>query len=383
MTEEQQPSIEVQWEKEKEREEAEVEVEAVAAAAAAAVADCVPQEIGSSSPLPPVKHDEVVANRDLFFNSLNQFHSAVGSKYQVPTIGGKELDLHRLYVEVTARGGLSKVIKDRKWKEIISIFNFPPTTTSASFSLRKYYVSLLKAYEQVYFFQAQGQFVANNGSTCVDSKELQPDVKRQKTKSFDTPAIGVDPTSSVDQPVTGVIDGKFEHGYFVTVKMGADILRGVLYHVPSGGSSAQHADISYFQSSNTFDTTTSGLNVHRKKQKERIRRDPNHPKPNRSGYNFFFAEQHARLRALHPDKDRELSKMIGELWNKLTEEERVVYQDFGLKDKERYKREMQEYKQKLKGSHISEVSSQQVTEIWNSDDHVSKLHSLVAAEQED
>ncbi|XP_057818898.1 high mobility group B protein 15 isoform X4 [Cryptomeria japonica] len=345
MSEEQQPSApgvegqsEKEKEKEKEKEQEQEEAEAV----------CVPQEIGPSSPLPLVKHDEVVANRDLFFKTLNQFHFAVGSKYQVPTIGGKELDLHRLYVEVTARGGLSKVIKDRKWKEIIGIFNFPPTTTSASFSLRKYYVSLLKAYEQVYFFQAQ-----------------------------------VDPTSSVDQPVTGVIDGKFEHGYFVTVKMGADILRGVLYHVPSGGSGVQHADISYFQSSNTFDTTTSGLNARRKKQKERIRRDPDHPKPNRSGYNFFFAEQHARLKALHPDKDRELSKMIGELWNKLTEEERVVYQDFGLKDKERYKREMQEYKQKLKGSHISEVSSQQVMEIWNSDDHMCKLLSPVAAEQED
>ncbi|XP_057818916.1 high mobility group B protein 15 isoform X6 [Cryptomeria japonica] len=309
MSEEQQPSApgvegqsEKEKEKEKEKEQEQEEAEAV----------CVPQEIGPSSPLPLVKHDEVVANRDLFFKTLNQFHFAVGSKYQVPTIGGKELDLHRLYVEVTARGGLSKVIKDRKWKEII-----------------------------------------------------------------------VDPTSSVDQPVTGVIDGKFEHGYFVTVKMGADILRGVLYHVPSGGSGVQHADISYFQSSNTFDTTTSGLNARRKKQKERIRRDPDHPKPNRSGYNFFFAEQHARLKALHPDKDRELSKMIGELWNKLTEEERVVYQDFGLKDKERYKREMQEYKQKLKGSHISEVSSQQVMEIWNSDDHMCKLLSPVAAEQED
>ncbi|XP_057818909.1 high mobility group B protein 15 isoform X5 [Cryptomeria japonica] len=339
MSEEQQPSApgvegqsEKEKEKEKEKEQEQEEAEAV----------CVPQEIGPSSPLPLVKHDEVVANRDLFFKTLNQFHFAVGSKYQVPTIGGKELDLHRLYVEVTARGGLSKVIKDRKWKEII-----------------------------------------DNGSTCVDSNELLPDVKRQKTKSFDAPAVGVDPTSSVDQPVTGVIDGKFEHGYFVTVKMGADILRGVLYHVPSGGSGVQHADISYFQSSNTFDTTTSGLNARRKKQKERIRRDPDHPKPNRSGYNFFFAEQHARLKALHPDKDRELSKMIGELWNKLTEEERVVYQDFGLKDKERYKREMQEYKQKLKGSHISEVSSQQVMEIWNSDDHMCKLLSPVAAEQED
>ncbi|KAH9325648.1 hypothetical protein KI387_005826, partial [Taxus chinensis] len=337
----------------------------------------------SSPPLPLVNHNEVVGNRDLFIQSLNQFHSAVGTKYLVPTIGGKELDLHRLYAEVTARGGLSKVIKDRKWKEIIGIFNFPPTTTSASFSLRKYYVSLLKAYEQVYFFQAQGQVAANNGSSYPGSDELQSEAKRQKMKSFDTPVVEVDPTSSVDQPVTGVIDGKFEHGYFVTVKMGADILRGVLYHMPSGGSGAQHADVSYFQSSNTFDAATSGINVRSKKKKECIRRrDPDHPKPNRSGYNFFFAEQHARLKALHPDKDREISKMIGELWNKLGEEERVVYQDFGLRDKERYKREMQEYNERLKGqSQITEASNQTVGEIWNSGDHKPECHSPVGADK--
>ena len=29
--------------------------------------------------------------------------------YRVPTTGGKALDLHRLFVEVTSRGGLEKV----------------------------------------------------------------------------------------------------------------------------------------------------------------------------------------------------------------------------------------------------------------------------------
>jgi len=28
---------------------------------------------------------------------------------RVPTVGGKELDLHRLFIEVTSRGGIAKV----------------------------------------------------------------------------------------------------------------------------------------------------------------------------------------------------------------------------------------------------------------------------------
>jgi len=62
----------------------------------------------------------------------------------------------------------------------------------------------------------------------------------------------------------------------------------------------------------------------RRKKSEIKKRDPAHPKPNRSGYNFFFAEQHARLKPLHPGKDREISRMIGELWNNLTDSKKAV-----------------------------------------------------------
>ncbi|KAL0360475.1 UNVERIFIED_CONTAM: High mobility group B protein 9 [Sesamum radiatum] len=39
------------------------------------------------------------------------------------------------------------------------------------------------------------------------------------------------------------------------------------------------------------------------------------PKPNRSGYNFFFAEKHSTLKSLYRNREREFTKMIGESWN--------------------------------------------------------------------
>lgn len=66
--------------------------------------------------------------------------------------------------------------------------------------------------------------------------------------------LTVDPTSSVDQPVTGVIDGKFDYGYLATVKLGSDILRGVLYHKPTEISGAQFAGVSCLQDSSVFDS---------------------------------------------------------------------------------------------------------------------------------
>ena len=49
-----------------------------------------------------------------------------------------------------------QIIKERKWKDVTAVFNFPSTATNASFVLRKYYASLLFHYEQLYYFKAPG-----------------------------------------------------------------------------------------------------------------------------------------------------------------------------------------------------------------------------------
>lgn len=129
--------------------------------------------------------------------------------------------------------------------------------------------------------------------------------------------------------MTGVIDGKFENGYLVTVIRGSTKLRGVLYQSPRNPAQEVPPVTQNFGAlvnRNDSVSATPGVQQRRRRRKksEIKRRDPAHPKPNRSGYNFFFAEQHARLKPLHPGKDREISRMIGELWNKLKEAEKAV-----------------------------------------------------------
>ena len=140
----------------------------------------------------------------------------------------------------------------------------------------------------------------------------------------------------------GVIDGKFEDGYLVTVTMGTKQLRGVLYELLPQQSHCS------FPNTNANPQVVTTKRRRRRKKSEIKRRDPAHPKPNRSGYNFFFSDQHARLKPLNPGKDREISRMIGELWNKLNEQERLVYQGKAMEDKERYLIEMEEYREKLR-----------------------------------
>ncbi|URD94139.1 high mobility group [Musa troglodytarum] len=364
-------------------------------------------------PAPQHSHEEVVRERPVFMDSLRRFHSSMATKFMIPVIGGKELDLHLLYVEVTRRGGLAKVdllalhdsfvlipafgagrerdhsvslnwwkqvIEEKKWREVIAAFKFPPTTTSASFVLRRYYLSLLHHYEQVYYFRTQGPLIPPAASSQTrtppgkldhsvvvsDSTMRSPKSRKRclpepqnkgeiaALMSF-TNIILCHKSQAKKGPhnftVTGSIDGKFEFGYMVTVKIGSETLRGVLYHVqqPSAAAFSPLAAVASAAPEASNEHCTAAMARTRRRRRRGWRcRDPAHPKPNRSAYNFFFAEKHSKLKVLYPHREREFSKMIGESWNKLNEEERTVYRNYGLEDKERYKREMQEYKERLK-----------------------------------
>lgn len=124
--------------------------------------------------------------------------------------------------------------------------------------------------------------------------------------------------SAIESPISviRVIDGKFENGYLVTVTTGSEKLKSVPYLAAQDALQELPQNCGVFASRNDGASPVQPTHRHRRRKKWR-RRDPAHPKPNRSGYNFFFAEQHARLKPLHPGKDREISRIIGELWNKL------------------------------------------------------------------
>ena len=142
----------------------------------------------------------------------------------------------------------------------------------------------------------------------------------------------MDPISSVGNVVTGVIEGKFEHGYLVTVLVGSERLKGVIYHIPPGPARCpQHAYVPNFSlslapSDVKLPETIVPEKERKRKQREELKKDPNAPRPSRTGYNFFFAEERAKLKRLYPDKERELSRMIGDAWNGLTEEQKMVNQ---------------------------------------------------------
>ncbi|KAG5065983.1 hypothetical protein JHK86_009714 [Glycine max] len=360
-------------------------------------------------PAPTARYQDIVRDANLFWGTLQAFHKILGTKYKVATVGGTSLDLHRLFVEVTSRGGIEKVIVDRKWKEVILTFNFKDTITSASFVVRKSYLSMLYHYEQVYYFGRQGippptpgleifsigqnrvykwgQFphivfgielgLNPNSKMVAESmimivvgfikpQDVQTSVRGgvidstltsdlmirgqsgQPYSSTTIPEVAAvndspvqsTPVQAHDDMVSGTIDAKFDGGYVVTVILGSEQLKGVLFHVPDNVSQSSHAE-GTSSSQNLGDGTS---NSQSRKRAKYAPRDPFRPKSNRSGYNFFFAENYARLKPSYHGQERAISKRIGFLWNNLSEAERQVYQEKGMRDKERYRTELMEYK---------------------------------------
>ncbi|KAF8052789.1 hypothetical protein N665_1505s0012 [Sinapis alba] len=266
-----------------------------------------------------VKYEDLVRNSDIFLEHLRALLGLHGNTLRVPTVGGNTLDLHRLFVEVTSRGGIEKVIKERRWREVIGAFNFPNTITSASFVLRRYYLKFLFQMEHVYYLK-------QSDSSMKSAEEALQSLSLNLEEGADEPLIG----SMVD----GVVDGKFEGGYLVTMKVGSQVMKGVLYHA----SQPQ-------QTMGTPSATMVPSSQRRAKKKARgAEVDSQKPKCHRSGYNFFFAEQYARLKPEYHGKERIITKMIGRMWGNLSEPEKQVYQDRGVKDVERYRTEMLEYK---------------------------------------
>ncbi|KAF8765541.1 hypothetical protein HU200_008452 [Digitaria exilis] len=330
---------------------AEEKASANAAAAAAKgkeKAEIAPPELGRGRfvayPAPVAEHADVVADSSRFRVALERLHVHMGTRLKVPIIGGKDLDLHQLYKEVTSRGGIDKVKAENRWREVTASFIFPATATNASFMLKKYYMSLLYHFEQLYLFRMQGWYQQDIDSITNSSIEGKTEAQASNKRKRGINASPSDPASSSDNvDVDVIIDGKFEHGYIVTVIMGSKSTKAILYNCTEEPVMPTPVPP---VASNTTDL--KGGRRRRRRRKKLSTTDPRHPKPNRSGYNFFFQDQHRILKPQYPGQDRLISKMIGERWNNLSPEDKAVYQERGVQDKERYQTQLAAYKEELR-----------------------------------
>ncbi|KAG6482568.1 hypothetical protein ZIOFF_059200 [Zingiber officinale] len=202
-------------------------------------------------------------------------------------------------------------------------------------------------------------------SCCADLEmSLQPPREPERLPAIETNAVKWPPAPRRPHSftVSGSIDGKFEYGYMVTVKIGTETLRGVLYHVQSSRHQLRHLQL---------------LKVRAKDKAAAAPPRPCAPEAEQEGPQFLLRREAFQAESSVPSQ--------GESWSKLNEKDRMVrteevdesdkanwirchcesdllssilfihvHQDFGIKDKERYKKEIQEHKERLKLAQLEE-----------------------------
>lgn len=57
-----------------------------------------------------------------------------------PVLGGRRLDLYKIFQVVAASGGFDEVTKNRGWKQVGDIFQFPSTCTNSAYILKGVYI---------------------------------------------------------------------------------------------------------------------------------------------------------------------------------------------------------------------------------------------------
>lgn len=106
-----------------------------------------------------------------FREELTRYNSQFGrDSYKNPQMGGKELDLYKLFREVVGRGGYNTVLENKLWKDIVNALDISSSCTSASFLLRNHYNRYLLSYEQ-HYLKSHASLLENNKIKTV--KEVQ------------------------------------------------------------------------------------------------------------------------------------------------------------------------------------------------------------------
>jgi hypothetical protein len=82
-------------------------------------------------------------------------------------------------------------------------------------------------------------------------------------------------------------------------------------------------------------------------KKKKAKKDPNAPKRPLSAFFLFCADERAGVKAIHPSYSvGEVAKHLGERWNKVSPEQKQKYEARAQQDKQRYERDMENYRNK-------------------------------------
>ncbi|BBN16213.1 protein MpARID3 [Marchantia polymorpha subsp. ruderalis] len=85
---------------------------------------------------------------DAFVETVGNFFREKNLEFRMPKFYGENVDLLKLWREVTTLGGYQAVCSKKLWKRVGQSFDPPKTCTSLSFTFRQFYAKALLEYER-------------------------------------------------------------------------------------------------------------------------------------------------------------------------------------------------------------------------------------------
>ena len=126
-------------------------------------------------------------------------HSEHGKdSFKCPIISGRELDLYKLFTEVTNRGGFQVVSDTKQWKDVVSTLDLPSSCTSASFTVRNHYSRYLLSYEQSLYKTS----MSRTSSMMMQSSNMNRNMTQNINQQRPTQMLN-QPTQSQEQRYLG------------------------------------------------------------------------------------------------------------------------------------------------------------------------------------
>lgn len=119
-----------------------------------------------------------VSNEDReanFMKDVEAFNKELNREFKIPIIGGGQLSLYALAMEVMKLGGLKNVVLNRAFRIVGQQLELPKSCTSAAFVLKNAYERLLYQYEQKLAFGIN----PSHPQRTIDMKELVSETRKQ------------------------------------------------------------------------------------------------------------------------------------------------------------------------------------------------------------
>ncbi|KAK1374051.1 putative high mobility group B protein 11 [Heracleum sosnowskyi] len=260
---------------------------------------------------------------DDFYDKLTRFYETSGLSL-IFDFRETKVDLYRFYKDVIDRGGYCQVTKDGRWDEVASSLNAESSVVVPPNQIQMLYANLLYQFEQTYYYrspskvkEAQLLKAALTGqSLSTGKKSGGPTKKRKPNESNDCGRAAK--RVSVQSPVQLPTEGK---------SMERNLLQ-----VPSEETGV------------VLKTPTKGKETKKSYMKE-MKKHSNAPVGFRTGYMIFLKMECERLKMLHgEDSAGQYRDMANEAWRNLSDSGRKPYIEASRRDKERYSREMAEFK---------------------------------------